>query len=82
MKPQTERLTEFVGWAGVLCILLAYGLLSFEVVESSSVAYHSLNLLGGAGIIVDAVADKNYQPAVLNVAWIGIALFSIIKISS
>ncbi|MBI4592133.1 hypothetical protein HY733_01675 [Candidatus Uhrbacteria bacterium] len=75
-----EKCTEFAGWVGVLLILLAYGLLSFGVLSADHIGYHALNLVGGVGIIVDALADKNYQPAVLNLIWIVIAVFAILRI--
>jgi hypothetical protein len=80
MKKQLERSTEFVGWVGVVLILVAYALLSADVLNQDRVAYHILNLTGGIGIIIDAVADKNYQPAALNVVWIMIALYAITRI--
>lgn len=75
-----ERMTEFAGWVGVLSIILAYGLLSTGVLDQHTIWYHLLNILGGVGIIIDAVADKNYQPAVLNIIWIGIALYAMSSI--
>ncbi|MDG1949265.1 MAG: hypothetical protein P8J32_00370 [bacterium] len=75
-----EQLTEAAGWVGVLCILGAYGALSFGYLEATSVWYHGINLVGGVGIIIDAVADKNYQPAVLNIVWIAFAVFAILRL--
>ncbi len=75
-----ETITEAAGWIGVLAILLAYALISFQIVNAESVWYHGLNLVGGVGIIVDAVADKNYQPAVLNVVWIAIAMYALTRL--
>ena len=80
MKKQFEQLTEWLGWYGVLAILLAYGLLSFSVIRSNGLVYQLLNLTGGLGILIDAYADKNYQPVVLNAIWILIALFAIVNI--
>lgn len=79
-NPKLEALTEAAGWVGVLAILLAYALISFEIVEAQSYWYHGLNLGGGVGIIIDAVADKNYQPVVLNIIWALIALYAISKL--
>lgn len=79
-KSQYETLTEFAGWVGVLSILLAYALLSFEVLASDQATYHILNLVGGTGIVIDAVADKNYQPAVLNLIWAAIAVYAISRV--
>jgi len=80
MTKLKETGTEFAGWVGVLLILLAYALLSFGVLSADHVGYHTLNLVGGVGIIVDALADKNYQPAVLNLIWIAIAVFAIVRV--
>jgi hypothetical protein len=80
MKQRLESLTEFAGWIGVMAILLAYGLLSFGILDSGHVGYHTLNLAGGVGIIVDALADKNYQPVVLNLIWCAIAVYAIVKV--
>jgi len=80
MKKQSEKLTELFGWYGVLAILCAYGLLSFGVIDSHGIVYHLLNLTGGLGIIVDAYADRNYQPVVLNIVWIAIAVYALSKI--
>ncbi len=80
MKKQLEQLTELFGWYGVLAILLAYGLLSFNVISSNSLSYHLLNLSGGLGIIADSSMVKNYPPVVLNSIWVVIALFAIAKI--
>ena len=74
-----EKVTEFAGWVGVLAILLAYALLSLHVLSSDEAAYHILNLIGGAGIVIDALADKNYQPAVLNLIWVAIAMYAIVR---
>ncbi|NQV90752.1 hypothetical protein HQ487_05120 [Candidatus Uhrbacteria bacterium] len=80
MNAQLENLTEIAGWIGVLLILLAYGLLSFGYLEPVSIEYQLLNFFGGIGIIIDAIADKNYQPAVLNVIWSAIALIAMAQI--
>lgn len=80
MKKRMHQFAELLGWYGVLAILLAYGLLSFGYISSQDMAYHVLNLTGGAGIMVDAYVDKNYQPVALNLIWVVIALFAIGKI--
>ncbi len=81
MKKNTvESLTELAGWYGVIAILAAYMLLSFNVLDSDSIWYHVINLTGGVGILIDAYADKNYQPVVLNVIWIAVAIYAITRI--
>ena len=80
LNKQLEFFTEAAGWIGVLSILCAYALLSFEVVSSQSLWYHGLNVVGGVGIIIDGLADKNYQPVVLNLIWMGIAGYAIARL--
>ena len=80
LKKQSEFITETVGWVGVLLILFAYALLSFGFISSQSLWYHGFNFFGGIGIIVDALADKDYQPVVLNFIWMGIALYAIVSL--
>ncbi len=73
-------ITETLGWYGVVAIVGAYALLSFNVIHSGSLWYQGLNLTGAIGIVVDALDDKNTQPAVLNTIWAIIALIAIVKI--
>ena len=75
-----NKITEILGWYGVVAILLAYALLSFGALESNSLWYQALNLTGAIGIVVDALDDKNTQPAVLNIIWAVIAIIAIVKI--
>lgn len=77
MKHKAEN---YFGWYGVLAILLAYLLLSFNVIASKSLSYQLLNLTGALGIIVEAVSKKDAQPAVLNGAWAAIAILAIVRI--
>lgn len=80
LKKSLEFITELAGWIGVLLILFAYALLSFGFISSQSLWYHGLNFFGGIGIIADALADKDYQPVVLNLIWMGIALYAIMSL--
>ena len=75
-----ERLTELLGWYGVVAIVVAYILISFGAVASNSFAYQLLNLTGAVGIVVDALSDKNYQPAILNTIWFVVAAIAIIRV--
>lgn len=81
MKKLIKKLIEEdIDWLGVVAILLAYGLLSFNVITSNSVWYQALNLAGAAMIFIISFLKKDYQPAVLNVIWTIIALVALIKI--
>lgn len=72
-----NKITEFLGWYGVVAIVGAYALLSFGKIDSGSTIYQVLNLTGAIGVVIDAVDDRNIQPAVLNLIWAGIALLAL-----
>ena len=75
-----EKITEALGWYGVIAVVGAYALLSLDIVSSNSLLFQGLNLTGAIGIVIDALEDKNTQPAVLNIIWAIIALIAIVKI--
>lgn len=77
MKHKAENL---FGWYGVLAILTAYILVSFNIIIAKSWAYQLLNLSGALGIIVEALSKKDAQPAVLNAAWALIAFLAILRL--
>jgi len=72
-----HKAENYIGWYGVLAILLAYLLISFNVLASKSLGYQLLNLTGAGGIIIEAMSKKDTQPVVLNVVWAIIALLAI-----
>ena len=69
-----------LGWYGVLAILLAYALLTFDFIEVKSYAYQLLNLSGAAGIIVVAASKNDRQPVVLNIVWAAVALVALVQL--
>lgn len=77
MKHKAEN---YIGWYGVAAILVAYLLVSFNVIAAKSFGYQLLNLTGAIGIIVEALTKKDVQPAVLNAVWAVIALLAIVRL--
>lgn len=77
MRP---KITELIGWYGICAIIGAYALVSFGVITSSNIWYQLLNLTGAIGIVVNSFYKKDYQPVVLNLLWITIAIVAITKI--
>jgi len=77
MKKSSIR--EAFGWIGVLAILAAYGLNVFGLLLVSSPAYLLMNLLGSIGVGIDAYAQRNWQPVVLNTFWMAIAIIGLIR---
>ncbi|WP_303318818.1 hypothetical protein Q4Q34_05025 [Flavivirga abyssicola] len=72
---------KIIGWAGALLYIIAYILLSFDVLNSKKSMYHILNGLGGICLIANALPINDYPTIAVNAVWCLIALIIIVKIS-
>lgn len=77
-----NKAITFAGWYGVLAILGAYGLVSFDVVSADSLPYQMLNLSGAVGLIIETASKKDRPPVVLNIVWAIVAIVAIAKIAA
>jgi hypothetical protein len=68
---------DFMGWAGAVLVLLAYGLVSTDRVHPHSVSYQSLNIGGALGLVINSAWYNAIPSAVVNIAWIGIGLYAL-----
>jgi hypothetical protein len=68
---------EGIGWVAAAVILLAFALLSFNLLSSNSVIYQVMNILGPLGITIVSLRKKAYQAAFLNAAWMLIAMVAL-----
>lgn len=78
LKP--NKYTEAAGWYGMLAILGAYALVSFNLVQSDSLAFQLLNLTGAVGLIVVAASKGVTQSVILNIFWGAVALIALFNI--
>lgn len=69
-----------LGWYGIIAILVAYALTSFELISAQSIVYHVLNFTGGVGLVIEGYSKRDYPPVVLNVIWAIIAIVSLVVI--
>jgi hypothetical protein len=81
MPPIDFTFIDIIGWVGGLEVLIAYGLISSKKVDQSSIWYHLLNLTGALLLIVNTIVKGAYPSAFVNVVWVGIAVYSILKYS-
>lgn len=65
------------GWAGAILILASYVLLSTGRLDGRSFAYQWMNLLGAAGIAANSGWNGAVPSAVLNLIWMGIAVYAL-----
>ena len=68
---------ETVGWIAAAMMLSAYVMLTLGRLNARSHWYHWLNILSGAGFIVNSGWNGAYPSACINVVWVAIGLFGI-----
>lgn len=68
---------EIVGWAAAATMLCAYLLLTAGRLSARSKVYHWLNILSGAGFVVNSGWNGAYPSAFINVVWALIGLYGI-----
>ena len=68
---------DFVGFVGVVLVLLAYLLLQAERLSGNGFTYSVMNLLGAAGILVPVwySPQMNWSVLFIEGAWIAISLY-------
>ncbi len=71
---------EIVGWIAAVLILTAYAMLSVGKLTGKSVSYQVLNIVGAAGFVVNTAYNGAIPSAVLNVIWVGIGIYALVKI--
>lgn len=70
---------EAIGWSGALLILGAYGLISAGKVDARSPLYQLMNMVGAAGFIVNSGWNGALPSAALNVVWLCIGLYTLLR---
>jgi lipid-A-disaccharide synthase-like uncharacterized protein len=73
----SESVSSVVGWLGTGFYLLAYLLVSFNKVKANKPAYHILNIMGAAGLIIHALYMNDGPNLICNLAWLSIAIVAI-----
>ena len=73
--------TEWVGWYGITAILLAYALVSLQIILVESYGFQLLNLTGAIALIIISSARHIKQLMVLNSIWALVAMISIIRLT-
>ena len=68
---------DFVGFAGVLLVLLAYLALQTQRMRGDGMMYSVLNMFGAIGILIPVIYAEhmNYSVLFIEAAWIAISLY-------
>jgi hypothetical protein len=72
---------ETAGWGGAILILSAYLLVTTGKVTGQSPLFQWMNLGGGAGFVINGWAHGAIPSAALNVIWVAIATFALLRIA-
>ena len=67
------------GLAGVVLVLIAYGLITTGKVGADNPKFQLLNIVGTCGILLSLLTQWNLPAFIANVAWLVIGLFALIK---
>ncbi len=70
---------DYVGTTGVVLILVAYFLLQTERLSSTTLLYSLLNLIGAAFIAISLLFDFNLSAFIIELFWIAISIYGIMK---
>lgn len=70
---------EIIGWTAAAMMLSAYMLLTSGRLSSTSSVYQWLNVLSGAGFIVNSGWNGAYPSAFLNLIWMAIGLYGLFR---
>lgn len=68
---------EIVGWVAAALMLSAYLLLANGRLSSRSNLYHWMNVLSGAGFVINSGWNGAYPSAFINVIWAAIGLYGV-----
>jgi len=68
---------ETIGWAAAALMLSAYVMLTMGRLSARSHLYHWLNILSGAGFVLNSGWNGAYPSAFINVVWVAIGLYGL-----
>lgn len=67
-----------IGYLGALAIIVAFTMISFNIVQSGDFVYLILNMVGATGILIDAFYHDDYPAGFLHVVFAGVAFAAIV----
>jgi hypothetical protein len=72
-------LAMIAGWIGALLLLTAYLLVSLRRLAGNGVLFQVLNVAGSTGLACAAIAGGVWPAVALNVVWVGIGVFTLVR---
>jgi hypothetical protein len=75
-----ELVINILGWIGSIAVVAAYGLNSYQMIKSDSIAFQLLNLTGAIFLIINSIYKQAYPFTFINSVWSVIAIVAIVGI--
>lgn len=70
---------DVIGWIGSAMVVLAYALNMYKRLASDALSYYLLNIIGSIGLVINTLYHHAIPSAVVNVIWVIIAVFALLK---
>jgi hypothetical protein len=75
-----KALLNQIGWYGMAAVFGAYALVSLHVISPTQISYLLLNATGSLALLLETYSKRDLQPAILNLLWLIVALFSLLQL--
>ena len=74
-----KLIIDILGWIGSVEVIIAYGLNSYQKLNSDSNLFQFLNLTGAIFLIVNTIYYGAYPSTFINIVWVVIAAVALIR---
>lgn len=78
-KTTLQKTLDGIGWIGVAMIVGAFLAVTMGWIRTEDLVYGILNAFGALAIIASSYIKRDFQPVILNVVWLLIAIFGIFR---
>ena len=68
-----------IGWIGAFLVVLAYFLMTIDIINSKDIYYNIINLIAGVMLGYRVWLDKNYSNFAVEIIFICIAILNLIQ---
>tara|TARA_R110001606_G_scaffold117492_2_gene246992 strand:- start:228 stop:446 length:219 start_codon:yes stop_codon:yes gene_type:complete len=68
-----------IGWIGAFLVVLAYFLMTIDIINSKDISYNIINLIAGVMLGYRVWLDKNYSNFAVEIIFICIAILNLIQ---
>jgi hypothetical protein len=79
---ENKLIIDIIGWTGSVMVVIAYASVSYEKIKISPYMYQVLNASGSLCLIINTFYYHAFPSALVNIIWLMIALFALIKLKT